>query len=464
MSKHARQRRHPLLPNLDESIVTEMLARIGVDSADELFSDIPPRVRLRRRLRIPEGQSEYQVKRDVQTKLSFNRTLPSSMCFLGGGVWPHYVPAVVESIVARQEFYTSYTPYQPEISQGMLQALFEYQSLMCELLGMEVCNSSLYDWASAAGEAARMAARITGRKKLLVAESTGPMRTDVIGTYVEPLGLAVQTIPFDRRTGRLDLVQAKKLLDHEAAGVYFENPNYFGIIEDEAEEIASAAHESGAVAIAGVDPMSLSLIKEPGAYGADIAVGEGQPLGLAMNYGGPHLGILSVKDLKVARSMPGRLIGLTSTVSDPSQKAFSMVLQTREQHIRREAATSNVCTNQSLMAVAAASYLALLGKSGFRRLGEEIISNSHYAAKRLSELKGIEFPLFEGSFFKEFVLKYRYSVARSVYESLARENIMAGYPINDRFAIDAEAGLFCVTEIHTSYDIDRLARALEGVL
>jgi len=274
----------------------------------------------------------------------------------------------------------------------------------------------------------------------------------------------METIPFSHTTGRLELSQVGGRLGEDVAGVYFENPNYFGVIEEEADELVSTVHHAGALAIAGVDPISLSLMRGPGAYGADIAVGEGQPLGIPMNFGGPHLGIFSVKDIKLARSMPGRLIGITSTLADPGQKAFSMVLQTREQHIRREAATSNVCTNQSLMAVAAASYLALLGKTGFRRLGEEIISNSHYAAKRLSTIPGLKSPFFGGSFFKEFVVAYGKKSAKSVYRQLARKNILAGYPVSSGFKLGTEAGLYCVTEVHSAQDIETLVETLGRVV
>jgi len=456
----ASDRRHPLLPNLDDSLVSKMLQRVGASSVDELFSDIPQGVRLNRKLNLPEGASEYEVRREVQTRLSRNSTPPGSLCFLGGGVWPHYVPAAVESITSRQEFYTSYTPYQAEISQGMLQALFEYQSLMCDLLGMEACNSSLYDWASAAGEAVRMAARVTGRRKALIAENVGPQRRAVIRTYTEPLGLEVETVSFDRKKGTLDPADLESKLTTDVACLYLENPNYFGVIEDGVPSLVDRVHGAGAMAVVGVDPISLSLVTEPGAYGADVAVGEGQPLGIAMNYGGPHLGIFSVKDIKLARSMPGRLIGVTSTMADPNEKAFAMVLQAREQHIRREAATSNVCTNQSLMAVAAASYLSLLGKWGFRRLGEAVISNSHYAARRLSRVKGVKSPLFSGAFFKEFVVSYPKANARAVHSRLSRKGVLAGYPIQKAFGL-GEAGLYCVTEVHTVDDIERLAGALE---
>jgi glycine dehydrogenase subunit 1 len=441
-----------------------MLQKAGASSVDELFSDIPANVRLKRRLKLPEGASEYEVRRDVQARLGRNMTPPGSLCFLGGGVWPHYVPAAVESVTSRQEFYTAYTPYQAEVSQGMLQALFEYQSLMCDLLGMEACNSSLYDWASAAGEAVRMAARVTGRKKALIAGNAGPQRRSVIETYTEPMGIELETVAFDRRKGTLDPADLESRLTGDVACLYLESPNYFGVIEEEVSPLVEKVHAAGALAVVGVDPISLSLVKEPGAYGADVAVGEGQPLGIAMNYGGPHLGIFSVRDIKLARSMPGRLIGITTTVADPGRKAFAMVLQAREQHIRREAATSNVCTNQSLMAVAAASYLSLLGKSGFRRLGEAVISNSHYAAQRLSRVKGAKSPHFSGAFFKEFVVSYQEAKAKAVFGKLARKGVLAGYPIQRAFGLGAEAGLYCVTEVHTRDDIDRLAGALEEAI
>ena len=454
---------HPLLPNLDESVVSSMLQRAGAASVDDLFSDIPPRLRLNRRLRLPEGESEYQVRREVQARLRQNKTPPDALCFLGGGVWPHYVPAAVESITSRQEFYTSYTPYQAEVSQGMLQALFEYQSLMCDLLGMEACNSSLYDWASAAGEAVRMAGRVTGRKKALMARSAGLQRRSVIGTYTEPMGMDLVDVPFDGSSGRLDLDGLKEKLSDDVACLYVENPNFFGVIEEDMADAFSMVHEAGGLGVVGVDPISLSLVKEPGGYGADVTVGEGQPLGIAMNYGGPHLGIFAVKDIKLARSMPGRLIGLTSAAAEPDKKAFAMVLQAREQHIRREGATSNVCTNQSLMAVAAASYLSLLGREGFRRLGETIISNSHYAAKRLSKIRGVRSPHFEGAFFKEFVASYPRADAGRVFERLAKKGVLAGSPVRG-MGVGAEAGLYCVTEVHTRDDIEELATALEGSL
>jgi len=440
-----------------------MLKRVGASSVAELFSDIPAEMALGRRLAIPEGQPEAAVRREVTGRLSRNLTPPGALCFLGGGVWPHYIPAAVESITSRQEFYTSYTPYQPEISQGMLQALFEYQSLMCDLLGMQACNSSMYDWASSAAEAVRMVARVKSRDAFLVAESVGPQRMDVIRTYVEPMGLKLRTVRFDRRTGGLDRESLDQNLGPDVAGIYLESPNFFGVIEEGVEEAVEKVHRAGGLAVVGVDPISLSVLREPGSYGADVVVGEGQPLGIPMNFGGPHLGIFAVREMSLARSMPGRMIGMTTTKEDGGERAFCMVLQTREQHIRREHASSNICTNQALLALAAASYLSLLGRDGFSRLGEVILENSHYAAERIgAEVGGgTESPLFEGPFFKEFAVRYGGRArAEDVYRRLPRSGVLGGYPLGRSFPDLGEAGAYCVTEVHSSDDVSRLVEAL----
>jgi len=278
------------------------------------------------------------------------------------------------------------------------------------------------------------------------------------------MGIKLEAVAFDKSKGVLDSKDLASKLSDDVACLYLENPNFFGVIEDEVADLLGAVHKAGGLAVVGVDPVSLSLLKEPGGYGADVVVGEGQPLGLAMNYGGPHLGVFGVKDIKLARSMPGRLIGITTAASDPSRKAFAMVLQAREQHIRREAATSNVCTNESLMAVAAASYLSLLGKEGFRRLGETIISNSHYAARRLSRIRGVSSPHFNGFYFKEFVVSYHRAKAEGVFRRLAKQGILAGHPVDKSMGLGAEAGLYCVTEVHNHDDVERLATTLEEVL
>jgi glycine cleavage system P protein (glycine dehydrogenase) subunit 1 len=456
---------HPFLPNLQDETIEKMLRQVKANSVADLFSDIPQRLRLGRRLSIPDGQGEAIVRRELDRRLGRNKTPPESHCFLGGGVWPHYIPAAVDSIMSRQEFYTAYTPYQPEISQGMLQALFEYQSMMCDLLGMQVCNSSMYDWASAAGEAVRMAARVKKRGTVLVSRGIGQGRLEVIKTYAEPMDVKLKPVEFDPGTGELDLASLKSGLSAggEVAALYLENPNVFGVIEENVDAAIEMVHAAGGLAIVGVNPISLSVLRDPGSYGADVVVGEGQPLGVPMNYGGPHMGIFAVKDVGLARSMPGRLIGMTTT-KDGSGKAFCMVLQTREQHIRREAATSNICTNQALLALAGAAYMSLLGKNGFRKLGEVNIANSHYAAERIGEIHGVKAPLFTGPFFGEFTVGYERRKASFVFAELAKRGVMAGYPLAEHFSRIGEAGSFCVTEVHTSEDIGRLVVALGEVV
>jgi glycine dehydrogenase subunit 1 len=453
---------HPFLPNLEDETIERMLKQVKADSIADLFSDIPAGLQLKRKLSIPDGQGEALVRKDLNGRLAKNKTPPDALCFLGGGVYPHYIPAAVDSILSRQEFYTAYTPYQPEISQGMLQALFEYQSMMCDLLGMQVCNSSMYDWASAAGEAVRMASRVKRRGTVLVAKGIGEGRLEVIKTYAEPMGIKLQPVEFDSKTGGLDLESLKSKLSQGAedvAALYLENPNLFGVIEEQVEGAVEMVHSAGGLVIVGVNPMSLSVLRDPGSYGADIVVGEGQPLGVPMNFGGPHMGIFAVKDIGLARSMPGRLIGMTTT-KDGSEKAFCMVLQTREQHIRRELATSNICTNQALLALAAAAYMSLLGKNGFKKLGEVNLANSHYAAERIGKLHGAKSPLFTGPFFNEFTVGFERRKASWIFSELAKRGIMAGYPLTEHLTQIGDAGSFCVTEIHSSDDIGRLADAL----
>ncbi len=457
---------HPFLPNLDDETIEKMLKQVKADSIADLFSDIPEGLRLNRKLAIPDGQGEALVRRDFQGKLARNKTPPEQLCFLGGGVYPHYIPAAVDSILSRQEFYTAYTPYQPEISQGMLQALFEYQSMMCDVLGMQVCNSSMYDWASAAGEAVRMASRVKGRSTILCAKSIGEGRREVIKTYAEPMGIKLMPVEFDSNSGGIDLKSLGSRLSQsgdDVAALYLENPNVFGVIEEHVEEAIEMVHKAGGLVIVGVNPISLSVLRDPGSYGADVAVGEGQPLGVPMNFGGPHMGVFAVKDIGLARSMPGRLIGMTTT-KDGSQKAFCMVLQTREQHIRREGATSNICTNQALLALAAAAYMSMLGRTGFKRLGEVNLANSHYAAEMIGKLNGVKAPLFEGAFFNEFTVGYQRRKAPWIFTELAKRGLMAGYPLSGHLTQIGEAGSFCVTEVHTSEDIGKLVSAVAEVI
>jgi len=453
---------HPYLPNSVPEIKEKMMEKIGIESIDELFSDIPKEFIYDKPLEIPGPKSEVEVKRHVSGLLEENKTLKCPP-FLGGGVWPHYVPTVVDEVVHRAEFLTSYTPYQPEISQGILQAVFEYQSLVCELVGMEVTNSSLYDWATAVGEAALMSCRITRKDKVLVPDLMSPHRLSVLKTYTEPAGIKVDMIDHDPITGLLDLEDLKEKNDDKTAMVYIENPSYMGFAEERAEAIGELTHETKALYVVGVDPMSLGLLKPPGEYDADIVCGEGQPLGNHMSYGGPLLGILSCKhDNKFIRQMPGRIIGVTETLTDHRQ-GYVMTLATREQHIRREKATSNICSNQALNAVTAGVYLALMGPQGMKELSETIMKKAKYAQKKIGELPGVRAPIFNSFHFKEFTVNFQYKTLKEVNAALHAQGIEAGIPLNGDFDL-GETALYCVTEVHTKDDIDFLVSTLKEAL
>jgi glycine dehydrogenase subunit 1 len=443
------------------------MREIGIKSIEELYADIPEKYFLRKPLNLPtEGLSEFEVKRRIETLLSKNRTCEDMPIFLGAGCWPHYVPAAVREIIQRSEFLTSYTPYQPEISQGMLQALFEYQSMICELTAMDVANCSMYDWASALGEAARMASRVTRRNEILVPKIIHPERKATLQTYTEPAGISVKEIAYNPETGQLNFNDLENKISDKTAAVYIENPSYLGFIEEDVDEIGSLAHKHGALFIVGVDPTSLGILKPPGEYGADIVVGEAQPLGNPMNFGGPLLGIFACRDdLNLIRQMPGRIIGMTTTL-DGSRQGFCMVLQTREQHIRREKATSNICSNEALCAVASAVYMALLGPKGLRELGETIMYRANYAMRLLSKISGVKAPIFKSVHFKEFTVNFDgvgLSV-KEVNERLLKMGVHGGKDISKEFPEFGETALYCVTEIHSKGDIDLLAESLEKII
>jgi len=443
------------------------MREIGVESIDQLYSDIPSKFRLKRRLDLPKPKSELEVKRHVEALLSKNKTSKGTSAFLGAGCWPHHVPALVDAIVQRSEFLTSYTPYQPEISQGMLQALFEYQSLICELTSMDAANSSMYDWASSLGEAVRMAVRLNNRNEVLVPKIIHPERLATLRTYIEPLGTRVKLISYNRQTGQLNLDELRRECSQKTTAVYVENPSYLGFLETQVEEIAEIAHRKDALFIVGVDPISLGAVKPPGEYEADMVIGEGQPLGNHMNYGGPMLGVFACRDQnELIRQMPSRVIGLTTT-QDGNRTGFCMALQTREQHIRRERATSNICTNEALCAVASATYLALLGPQGLKTLGETIMTKARYAMQLLSEIHGVKAPVFEALHFKEFTVNFDKTgkaVGTVNRALLKRHQVHGGKDVSGEFPALGKTALYCVTEVHSEEEIQRLAHALEDVV
>ena len=454
--------KHRYLPLTDDER-KEMLKSIGKSSIDELFSDIPEKFKLKKELDLPDGLSEVELQKELRRLASKNKTFFDMPMFLGAGVWPHYIPAVIFELIQRGEFLTSYTPYQPEISQGMLQALFEYQSLIAELLEMDVVNASMYDWASALGEAALMAARVTRKEKILVPKIIHPERLETLKTYTEPANLKIELVEYIKETGELSLNDLREKIDENTAGVYIEVPSFFGIIESQVDEIEKIVHENNSLFIVGVNPISLGVIRPPGDYGADIVVGEGQPLGNPMGYGGPLLGIFATRNsMKLIRQMPGRIIGMTKTEKG-DRRGFVMALQTREQHIRREKATSNICSNEALCAVITAIYLSLMGPDGMKKIGENILYNTYYAINRISKIDKVSVEFKDGTYFGEFLVSFKGRNAEEIHHKLLEHGIHGGVIVKNPKEFE-NSMLFSVTEMHSKKDIDLLVSALEKIL
>jgi glycine dehydrogenase subunit 1 len=456
---------HPYIPNSNDAIAHEMLSEIGAASMEELFKDIPSAIQSKAGLTIPPKMSEMEVRRHVENLLSKNRSTRDFLSFLGAGVWPHHIPAAVDAIVNRSEFLTSYTPYQPEISQGMLQSMFEYQSLICELTAMEYANSSMYDWSTALGEAARMTVRLTGRNEFIVPHYIHPERLSTLRVFTEPADIKIVEVAQDRKTGKIDLTDLKKKLVPKTAGVYLEYPSFLGFVEEAVDDIGQMVHGNGSLFVVGVEPISLGALKPPGEFGVDIVVGEGQPLGSHMNYGGPLLGIFACRGDTLLRQMPGRIIGKTTT-QDGKQDAYCMALQTREQHIRREKATSNICTNEALLALAASTYLSLMGPKGIEDICSTILDRCQYATTKLQEIQGITAPSFDAFHFMEFTVNFdktRMKVSE-INEGLLKEGIQGGLDVGRYFPELGETALYCLTEIHSHADIDTLADKLHQIV
>jgi glycine dehydrogenase subunit 1 len=427
----------PYLPNTDADR-SAMLREIGVGSIDELFQDIPEGLR-HAEFSLPSPLSELELKKELSRLASRNGSLDNYTCFLGGGSYRHFIPSTVGHVIGRSELYTAYTPYQAEASQGTLQGTYEYQSLICQLTAMEVSNAGMYDASTAAAEAAIMACLITKRDKVAVSTAVNPTYCEVISTYVKGRNLSMGTVELDSE------------LPADCACLVVQQPNFYGYLE-QMEAHAQKAHDIGALLIAVVDPISLGMFKPPGHYGGDIAVGDGQALGNPTSFGGPSLGLFACRQ-QYLRQMPGRIVG--KTVDVDGKPGYVMTLVTREQYIRRERATSNICTSEALMALATAVYLATLGKTGLRHVAELCYHKAHYAAERIAELKGYSL-VFPDPFFKEFVI--RCPVAPSaINRALFKEEIIGGLDISHM--ID-NGMLLCVTEINSKEEIDRLVEIL----
>lgn len=428
----------------------EMLRAIGT-GLDDLFADIPPGIRCPE-LKVPPGLPEQDVRNRMAAIGAKNRS--DLIGFLGGGFYDHFIPAAVPAIVSRSEFYTSYTPYQPEISQGVLQAIYEYQSAICRLTDMEVANASLYDGGTALYEAIMMALRITGRRRVVVDDSVSPITRTMVRTYTRNLGIELVETP--SRNGLVDREALARVIDDQTAAVAVQNPNFFGCLDD-FTDVAKLAHRHGALLIASAYPISLGIVKTPGAMGADIVVGEGQSLGMPLSFGGPYLGFMAAR-MEHVRKMPGRIAG--RTVDAQGRQGFVLTLQAREQHIRREKATSNICTNQGLCALTALVFLSLLGKQGFRELAVSCAEKASYAAQRLQTIPEIRMRFGKRYFFNEFVLELPVSADR-VIRRLLEKGFAAGFPLVRYYPQMEKSLLVAVTEKRTKEEIDLFAHTLE---
>jgi glycine cleavage system P protein (glycine dehydrogenase) subunit 1 len=432
----------------------DMLREMGRESISDLFRGIPDHLQLKRPLRLPPALSETETLdyfRDLAERNTGGRSIA---CFLGAGAYDHFIPTVIDTLISRSEFYTSYTPYQPEISQGTLQAIFEFQTLICELTGMDVSNASLYDGSTATAEAVLMAERVTNRRKVALAGNLHPEYRQVVDTYIRNAGITEITLPFDGKNGSLKS-DAVAQLDDEVAAVIVQSPNFFGGIED-LQRLADLTHKKGALFVVVVtEGLSLGLLKAPGKAGADIVCGEAQSFGIPLSFGGSYCGFFAVRE-KYQRQLPGRIAGQAHDAN--GRTGYVLTLAAREQHIRREKATSNICTNQGLYALMATIYLSTLGRAGVREIAEHNTQKAHYAAKRIKSIAGYSMR-FASPFFNEFVVSCP-RPAEQILKRLEQKNIIGGLALSRFFPEMKNEILMCVTETATKADIDSLVEAL----
>ncbi len=443
----------PYISNTDKDRA-RMLFELGLKSVEELFDDIPADLRPFS-FNLPPGLSELEVRRLLQNLADKNAT--DLVCFLGGGFYDHFIPAALDTIISRSEFYTAYTPYQPEISQGTLQAIYEYQSAICALTEMEAANASLYDGGTALYEAMMMTVRITKRRKVIVDEGVSPIYRKMLHCYTGNLDLEFIEVPVTG-DGRADRETIENQVDNHTSCLILQNPNFFGCVDD-ITDLAESAHKVGSLVILSTYPISLAMLKPPGQMQVDIATGEGQSLGIGLSFGGPYLGFMTVHS-KYIRQMPGRIVG--QTVDKKGQRGFVLTLQTREQHIRREKATSNICSNEALCAISAIVYLSLIGKEGLKEVAELCNAKANYTLKRLLEISGVKIR-FPAPVFNEFTLELPKD-AGDVIGQLIEKGIMAGFPLGRYYEGMEKCMLVAVTEKRTKEQIDMLAEALEAVL
>jgi glycine dehydrogenase subunit 1 len=434
------------LPKSDSERRT-MMEACGIDSLEALFAHLPPEARLQRPLNLPPGISEYEILEYFKKRGAENAD--GYACFLGAGAYNHFRPVLVDTVVSRGEFLTSYTPYQAEISQGILTTIFEFQTMICQLTGMDVANASMYDGSTAVPEAAMMAARITGKGRVLIARSVHPEYREVLDTYARRQGMAVEEVGYEPDSGAIDLEDLERRIDGLTAAVIVQSPNFFGVL-DQVKQAAEIAHARGALLIMiFTEAASLGILEPPAE--ADIVAGELQSFAISPSYGGPYAGIIATRD-KYVRQMPGRLVG--QTLDSRGNRAFCLTLSTREQHIRREKATSNICTNQALIALMATVFMTVYGKQGLRELAEQNLAKAHYLAGKLK-------PRFGGKFFNEFAVRLEGATPEAANKALLKKKIIGGLPLGRFYPELADSMLLCATEMSKREDMDTLAAALE---
>jgi glycine dehydrogenase subunit 1 len=456
---------HPYNPNSVPQVKESMLREIGVDNVERLFEDVPERIRLSRELSLPKSSSEYKVRKTISSILHRNKTIHDMPVFLGAGCWPHYVPAVVDEINGRAEFVTAYAG-DTYCDLGKFQTIFEFQSMIGELVGLDVVGWPMYDWASSLGEASRMVSRITDRHEILVPRTISPDRLSVLKNYCSA-SMAINMIDYDRSTGQIDLHDLKRKISSRTAGVYIENPSYLGFIETQGEEISKLAHNQGAVSVVGVEPLSLGILTCPSEYGADIVIGDIQPLGNHMNYGGGLAGFIACKDEeRFIGEMPLMLLSITRTEREGEKGFLWWTLPQRLHFFTREKGKSFAGTTAGLLAISSAVYMALLGPQGLRELAEAIMKKSHYAMKLISEIDGLKTPFFDSPHFEEFTINFD-GTSKSVFDInryLLSNGIQGGKDLIREFPELGNTALYCVTEIHTKEEIETLVTALREAI
>jgi glycine dehydrogenase subunit 1 len=458
------QKVHPYIPNMVPGVQAEMLKVIGVESIMELYSGIPEELQLKGDLKLPPALTEYELRRHIEGILNKNTSTKEYLNFLGAGCWQHFIPAVCDEINQRSEFLTAYAG-EPYEDHGRFQALYEYQSLLAELVDMDVVNVPTFDWGQAAATSIRMAARITGRKKVLLAKTVAPERIKIIINYGSP-ELEFEFVQFDTRSGAMDLEDLKEKLTEDVAALYFENPSYLGFIEAQGTEISNLLKETETLMVVGVDPISLGVLAPPSHYGADIVCGDLQPLGMHMNYSGGQAGfIASHNDVKVVSEYPSRLFGIVPTVKE-GEYGFGDVAYERTSFAQRENGKESVGTQTALWGITAGVYLALLGPNGMQEVGQTIMQNSQYAAQELNQIAGVTGSLLHSFYFKEFIVDFNqtgYSVEQ-INQRLLEKKIFGGKDLSLEFPEFGQSALFCVTEVHTKEDIDHLVQAIKDIL